>query len=145
MRQIGPPTKPDERTGVLGAERRLLWLSDIPPGVSAQGYRHLLTILSAKNATFEYIDLGRGPREANRPRKRSPRSQIPPVYWLIDGTTRHHLLAVTRWSHDVGYYVGPSACFTPPTRRIPPDSRDWEEVRWLFEIDVLKSCGYLQN
>ncbi len=40
----------------------LLWLSDIPPGVSVQRYGHFLTILSEKNATSEYIDLGRRPR-----------------------------------------------------------------------------------
>ena len=37
----------------------------------------------------------------------------------------------------MGYYAGPSACFTAQTRRIPPGSRDLEAVRRPFEIDVL--------
>ena len=85
-----------------------------------------MIILSEKNATSEYIDLGRRPRGANRPRKRSPRSQIPPISWRIDGTTRHHLRTVTKWSHDVVYYVGPPACFAAQTHRIPPGFRDLE-------------------
>ncbi len=104
-----------------------------------------MTIRSEKNAASEYIDLGRGLWGANQPRKSSPRGQIPPIYWRIAGTTRHRLPDVTKWSHDVGDYVGPSACFTAQTRRIPPDFRDSEAVGWPFEIDVLKSCGYLQN
>ena len=45
----------------------------------------------------------------------------------------------------MGYYVGPPACFTARTSRIPPGFRDLEAVRRPFEIDVLKSCGYLRN
>jgi len=74
----------------------LLWLSDIPPGVSAQRYGHFLTLLSAENATSEYIDLGRRPGGVESTPQRSPQGQIPPIYWRIGGTTCHDLRAVTR-------------------------------------------------
>ena len=128
-----------------GTERCPPWLSDIPPGVSAKRYGQFLIILSEKNATSEYIDLGRGPQGANRPRRRSPRGQISPIYWRIGGTPCRHLRAVTKWSHDVGYYVGPPACFAAQTHRIPPGFRGLKAVRRSFEIDVLKSCGYLRK
>jgi hypothetical protein len=51
----------------------LLWLSGIPPGVSAEGYAQILTSVSEKSSAFEYIDLGRWPRGPNRAHERSPR------------------------------------------------------------------------
>ena len=56
----------EDRCGAYrGMERRPLQLGDIPPRVSAQRCGQIPTLLSAKNADSEYIDLGRRIRGAN--------------------------------------------------------------------------------